>query len=493
MVQFLAAFLALSGPATYSYSTESFANPERGFHTTSWMPWGENIEEFEVTPQAWTAPLVAAEHRRLREIHGVTVHAIRYNIAAFRAAPLSADFLNRVDQDFAAAREAGIKLIVRFAYGWLGRRPDAPKERIVSHIGQIRPVLRRNEDVLCHLDAGFVGYWGEWHASTHGLLIGDYQAQAGPDAREIAYALLRAVPPSRMVTFRYPRHRSQLFNPRFFEPGASEDPWNDGDSRPSAVQAFSGIPVARAGSYIDSFLSDPYDMSYGWEGNPTGADVVERRSRLTNRFVVQSGELDMGLGNTATLNRGPRALARLEKFRWSLINAVDSTPDAWAPFEGQIRNGHRIWRDDRVYDTIAKRLGYRIRLVRSDLRIRGRSLSGYIVVRNTGFASPFNPRALDLVLRNAGSGQVHRVPLLTPRDPANDPRLWLPDRGEITVRVQASLPRSVTRGSYRALLHLPDPAPKLRHRPEYAIRLANVGVWEPSTGMNRLDHLLSVQ
>jgi hypothetical protein len=36
------------------------------------------------------------------------------------------------------------------------------------------------------------------------------------------------------------------------------------------------------------------------------------------------------------------------------------------------------------------------------------------------------------------------------------------------------------------LLQLPDSAPSLSDRPEYAVRLANPGVWEPATGMNRL-------
>jgi hypothetical protein len=41
-------------------------------------------------------------------------------------------------------------------------------------------------------------------------------------------------------------------------------------------------------------------------------------------------------------------------------------------------------------------------------------------------------------------------------------------------------------GSYDLLLHLPDAAARLKGRPEYAIRLANAGAWEPTTGMNSL-------
>jgi hypothetical protein len=48
------------------------------------------------------------------------------------------------------------------------------------------------------------------------------------------------------------------------------------------------------------------------------------------------------------------------------------------------------------------------------------------------------------------------------------------------------VPRSLPPGQYDRLLHLPDPSPRLYGRPEYSIRLANRGVWEPATGFNRL-------
>jgi hypothetical protein len=47
-------------------------------------------------------------------------------------------------------------------------------------------------------------------------------------------------------------------------------------------------------------------------------------------------------------------------------------------------------------------------------------------------------------------------------------------------------------GEYDILLHLPDTAPSLRDRPEYAIRFANPGVWEPATGLNRLAETATV-
>lgn len=47
-------------------------------------------------------------------------------------------------------------------------------------------------------------------------------------------------------------------------------------------------------------------------------------------------------------------------------------------------------------------------------------------------------------------------------------------------------------GTYEAFLNLPDPEATLRRRPEYSIRLANEGVWEPSTGYNNLQATIAI-
>jgi len=39
------------------------------------------------------------------------------------------------------------------------------------------------------------------------------------------------------------------------------------------------------------------------------------------------------------------------------------------------------------------------------------------------------------------------------------------------------------------VLSLPDPETRLRDRPEYSIRLANKGLWEPATGSNLLAQI----
>ncbi len=48
-------------------------------------------------------------------------------------------------------------------------------------------------------------------------------------------------------------------------------------------------------------------------------------------------------------------------------------------------------------------------------------------------------------------------------------------------------------GTYRLLMHLPDPEPGLYGRPEYGIRLANTGLWDPATGLHDLGGMVTVR
>uniref|UniRef100_UPI00286BED88 DUF4832 domain-containing protein n=1 Tax=Chamaesiphon sp. OTE_20_metabat_361 TaxID=2964689 RepID=UPI00286BED88 len=109
-----------------------------------------------------------------------------------------------------------------------------------------------------------------------------------------------------------------------------------------------------------------------------------------------------------------------------------------------------------------------------------------------GYASPYNPRGLELIARHRQSGKVYRLPLLKPRSKTHDPRFWLPQAGKISVDVQAQIPQAAPLGTYELLLNLPDPLPKLANRPEYSIRLANEQTWEAKTGFNSLRRTVQV-
>jgi Domain of unknown function (DUF4832) len=115
-------------------------------------------------------------------------------------------------------------------------------------------------------------------------------------------------------------------------------------------------------------------------------------------------------------------------------------------------------------------------------------------IKNVGYASPYNPRGLELVLRNQTTKQRFKIVLnngaLTPKNQQYDPRFWQPNT-TTKVSINAPLPSLIAAGNYDLFLNLPDPKSSLRNRPEYSIRLASQKVWEAATGYNSL--LRSIQ
>ena len=132
-------------------------------------------------------------------------------------------------------------------------------------------------------------------------------------------------------------------------------------------------------------------------------------------------------------------------------------------------------------EEIKKELGYRFVLLDgtyTDEAQAGQTISIDINLENVGYAAPFNPRAVELILRHNTLGDLYFASL------SNDPRFWLP--GVHNISATWCLPLGMASGDYELLLHLADPEPSLYNRPEYAIQLANTNVWEASTGYNKL-------
>jgi Domain of unknown function (DUF4874)/Domain of unknown function (DUF4832) len=92
-------------------------------------------------------------------------------------------------------------------------------------------------------------------------------------------------------------------------------------------------------------------------------------------------------------------------------------------------------------------------------------------ITNDGSGSIFNPRAIDLVLRNKRTGKTTTLPA---PDDGRGSRSLFPHPGQgktwsFKLRLGGDMPPR----AYELLLHLAYPQPSLRQRPEYSIRLAN--------------------
>jgi hypothetical protein len=421
-------------------------NPERGFyhHTQTHTPsQGETAADYRLLV---SEPMLQS----YREDEGITLIHRMFYLNDFVTGTISTAYMEKMQADFDTVRAVGLKAIVRFAYTDAQHLCDAPKGWILTHTEQLRPVLEANSDVIAVMQAGFIGAWGEWWHSCHFTPDGDWG-----DRRDVVFSILDVLPNTRMTQLRTPRYKQIIFS----------------STLPvSPSEAHSGTGLARTGHHNDCFVSSASD--YGtYIDPPTEYPYLHEDTK----YVVMGGETCI-TDSSGSPDRWEcyTATEELEQFHWSFLNIDWYTPTL------------QLWRDGGCFPEIEQRLGYRLALLHGTYDnqvMAGGDFHLNLQLVNEGYAAPFNPRVVELVLRHT-SGLTHTFEL------PDDPRFWLPGETH-AISHKIGIPLSLPAGSYELLLNLPDPEHRLRHRPEYAIRLAG-SMWEASTGYNKLNHIVTV-
>jgi hypothetical protein len=259
-----------------------------------------------------------------------------------------------------------------------------------------------------------------------------------------------------MIALRCPRFKTDLF----------------GEAPLTAEEAFSGTPRARTGAINDCFLASPTDS-----GTFTRRIVEEKAFyHQDNLYVPQGGETCSTREPAQPFIGCGNALKEMAYQRYGTLN-IDYN-----------RGVLKGWESGGCMAEARRRLGYRHRLIESRAPARvspGATFTLAVEVVNDGFANLYNPRPLLVVLRHRASGRLLRL------QTAEDPRRWHPGEPK-TVELTGGMPLGAPAGAYDVLLHLPDAAPPLQNRAEYAVRFGNVNVWEPETGMNSLGRQVEV-
>jgi len=406
-----------------SESDAVIANPERGYYV------GYDL----------TRPDRASAVRASGRTLAISV----VKLDSYRDRPLDSTLLAALDAGFDAARANGFKIILRFSYvSDFG--PDAPRSVILGHIDQLEPLLREHVDVIAVMQAGFIGAWGEWHASTNGL-------DNPTDRAAIINARLAAGPPSRNLQLRRPMFKDT------FAPGGALD----------ASEAWDGSDRARLGHHNDCFLASGSD--YGTYNSPVDA---------WKQYVADDGRYTAIGGETCAVSV-PRtdcasAKAEMERLHWSYLNQEYN------------RDVLAVWQTQGCAAEIDLRLGYRFavaRVAHTERVAPGGILDLEVDVVNRGFASPFNERPVEIVI---GQGTTRRVVRL-----AADARTWAPGV-KTTLTVRLRIPAATVAGAHAVALRLPDVEPSLAEDPRYAIQLANDGAWRPATGDNVIVDALMI-
>ncbi|WP_276381426.1 DUF4832 domain-containing protein [Flavobacterium sp. H4147] len=418
---------------TYTVSNEVFTNPERGFMHT----WQVNSEGSAMT---------AASLNNLKK-ENVSLILRLYYLEKFKTSALSQTQLDLIKTDFTRLRESGLKCVLRFAYTDAQDGTDASVAVISGHLDQLKPILEDNKDVIAFVQAGFVGAWGEWYYTTN-------QLTTPANKKMILDKLLATFPKETKIQVRTPKIKQD-----FVATTTAMD----------ATVGYGTTNTARLGFHNDCFMASVDD--YG-----TYVNVTAEKTYVSNEalFVPTGGETcpptDVPIASCSIAEK------EMTLLKWTYLNL-----DYYGPVLQE-------WRNNNCFTDFERKLGYRLALASSSVTKQA-SVNGTLalnaIVNNTGFAPVYNPKNAYLILRSTANGTVYKKKL------DFDVRKVVP-RVSFNLKESVSL-SSIPAGTYELLLKIEDSSSKLSERPDYCIRFANTGVWESTTGFNKLSQTVIIK
>ncbi|MET0288919.1 MAG: DUF4832 domain-containing protein [Pseudoxanthomonas sp.] len=452
----MAAMFALSGcssagnsPAPSTPSTGSASGSADGSAMVSVRVVAAGDKVALVNPERGVYRWAWTDLPQLQQMDAANAYANGYRMLytpvrldAWRDTALPDSLLVQLEQAFAVARASGIKVIPRFAYNdpagetEYHAAQDAPLERVLAHIAQLKPVLRRNADVIALLQAGFIGAWGEWHTSSYNL------TEVGPRT-QIRDALLDALPADHFIAFRYTGHLMDWY------PGT-----------PNEAMAFNASANARSAFHNDCFLASDTDV--GTYSGDAATGQREREAMAARAKITPFG------GETCNPADDPQARPRTtcdDVLREGAQYSLSYLNDAYYR-----TLFHDAWIEGGCYEQVQRKMGYRLELAsaaHSSELPRGGTLQFNFSVRNSGWSRPFGKRGVRVVLRHRGSGET-----LVLDAGGVDPRKWTAG-GSFNQALKLPVPSTASTGAYDVYLALPDGATTLAQDPRYSIQFAN--------------------
>jgi chitodextrinase len=462
--------------ATVTYQADlvtAFANPERGYHNRYEIINDPAVNDYvnAATIPGFNPDLLDRTFARARTNGNTLIHSY-VHLDKFKTQALPQALLDNLASGLAAARAAGMKVVLRPSYTWDGY-VSVDEAQILAHIGQLNAVITANADVVLHLETGYLGAWGEWHT---GGLTNPSSVEEAPARYRIMKRIADTTPATIPLAMRYPIYIKEMVDPTScVVPGGC-----------NLTQA----QKDRISFHNDCFLADYNDM--GTYDNPSwmGWYYIEQKKQWMYDLATSAGHNKMvggetcgadGYNDAACVN----AQEEMRKLNFTEINedyaAVNT--DKWKAANLAASGNDPA---ETCFTRIKRKLGYRLRLLDATFPTTvapGGSLGLTAHLDNDGWSGLIKTRPVYLVLDNGS--QRYNLPLS-----GVDPRTWL--AGASTVTSSVAVPGGAVAGTYKLALWLPDPSAGLQSRPAYAIRLANTGTWDAAKGYNVLSSSVTV-
>lgn len=475
-------FIIPASPASAAMTTvtytgdfaTAFPNPERGYHNRYEIINDETVNDYVSASQSiigFNPDAVDRTFSRAKSLGNTIIHSYIHLDKFTEADTLPQALLDNLASGLAAIREHGLKIILRPAYAW-DSYPDVPESRILKHIEQLNAVISANADVIMHLEAGYLGPWGEWHGARYCSFMDPVDAQT---RYRIIKKILSTTPSNIPVCMRYPIFIKEL------------EYMTQNGLVPSDTSPITQNEFDRIGFHNDGFLADSADCGTydnpSWIGPYYPTEI--KRQWMYDRMTSQGFNTMMGGETMLSTGNNDPACVNVQS-EMALLNTTEINEDFAEVNVNIWRNANLAASGNDPAETcfirLKRKMGYRIRLIDATFNTTAAAGTPYTIsanLYNDGYAGFIKLRPIYLVFDN-GTNR-YNLPLNNV-----EVRSWL--SGPISMQTQTViLPADMPAGTYKLALWLPDAAPNLQSRPEYSVRFANIGTWDAEKGYNVLS------
>ena len=428
-----------------------FPNPERGWHNRRDVDGRGNNDDRDFSD------IVAAGH--------TLVHSY-LRLDDFKDTDtIPQPYFDKIQEGLDAIRNFGLKAVLRPTHVW-SESPSVPESRILKHIELLNAVISKNADVVCHLEVGYLGKWGEWHSGRYT----DLSSRADGDTRyRIVKKILDTTPETIPIAMRYPMHIREIL---------------DELPVPEGSQPLTQVQRDRIGHHSDCFLYNENDRgTYARLNIWFGEQTLEQQKQYAFNLMTSYGGNKMVGGETCSpqIARIDATQTEMAAVNWTEIN-IDFWKDAIEMWKKRQLPADGNDPAETEFDRISRKFGYRLRLIDATFPMSvnaGDSFKFAAKLNNDGYASIIKKRPVYLVFDNGNNR--YNIELK-----GVDVRKWISGPVELSLQTTI-LPSNMAPGKYTLALWLPDAAANLQLRPEYSVRFANQNIWDFIKGYNVLS------
>jgi hypothetical protein len=425
-----------------------FPNPERGWHNRRNINQPDKVSSLDFSDVKKNGHTLLHSYIRLDSFKETD--------------SISTEFLDYLQYVLDTIRVQGLKIILRPTHVW-SAAPNVHESRILKHIDQVNAVIARNADVVCHIETGYLGKWGEWHSG----LYSDLSSKADGDVRyRIIERILNTTPDILPLAMRYPMHIREIL---------------DELPTPAGSKPLTQVQKDRIGHHGDCFLYDEHDRgTYLRQNIWFGNQSIEQQKAYTFSMATSIGGNRMVGGETCSskIDRIDDTQSDMAKAKWTEIN-INFWEEAIKMWKERILPAHGNDPEESEFDRLSRKLGYRIRLIDASISKNIKAGSQFnlsVNLCNDGYAGIIKKRPLYIVFENANNRYNIELENV-------DVRTWVSGNIQLTQQ-QIQLPADMQAGKYNVALWLPDYFEQLHSNPSYSIRFANKNVWDEKNGYN---------